>query len=67
MTVDLKKLTSFEDLEKLRNILKDRIGEKRTRLVDCGDTGCKVCGSSELEAALKESLEKWNLADKIEF
>ena len=67
MTVDLKKLTSFEDLEKLRNILKDRIGEKRTRLVLCGDTGCKVCGSSELEAALKESLEKWNLADKIEF
>ncbi len=63
----MKKLTSYEELNKLRNNLKDSIDGKRPRLILCGDTGCKVCGSSEVETALKESLNKSNLLDKIEF
>ena len=63
----MKRLTSPEDLSWLQESLKNRLDEKRSRIILCGDTGCRVCGSAELATALKETLEKWGLAETVEF
>ncbi len=63
----MQKLVSGAELNALQHKLQEGIDPNRPRLILCGDTGCRVCGSAEVEAALKESLEKWDLADKIEY
>ena len=55
-----------EDLESLRERLKDRLDEKKPRLVVCGDTGCTVRGSRELAAAMEEILSEQGLGDRVE-
>jgi len=55
-----------EDLAGLRERLKDRLDEKKPRLVVCGDTGCTVRGSRELAAAIEKILSEQGLSDRVE-
>ncbi|HAA34861.1 MAG TPA: NADH-quinone oxidoreductase subunit F [Firmicutes bacterium] len=59
------KLTLPEDVESLREKVKDRLEQDRPCLVICGDTGCTVCGSRELVPAFEEALKERGLAEKV--
>lgn len=67
MSVELAKLKFPEDLRSLHKSLEGRLDPQKPRIILCGDMGCRVCGSVELSATIRDALEKRNLTDKIEF
>ena len=60
------KLTVPEDINSLREKLKERLDQERLRIVVCGDTGCTVRGSSDLVKAIDENLRQRGLVEKVE-
>ena len=62
----MEKLTSFADLEKLRQqIIADRDEQKPTITV-CGGTGCKGSGADAVVQAFTDELAKQGLQEKID-
>jgi len=62
----IKKLCSPADLEVLRESLRDRVDQRRRRVLVCGGTGCVASGTEGVQAALRVALQEAGLADEVE-
>ena len=62
----MKKISSFQDLEKLRNEILAKRDPKKPCVAICVSAGCLSLGAKKIVEAFREELEKRGLKDKVE-
>ena len=61
----MKKISSHEDLKKLRENIIKNYDPKKPIITICGGTGCQASGSEDIIKVLKKEIINQNLKNKI--